>query len=195
MPKGYYKNGMPIQKGKKHSKETRQKMSLVKKGHKGYWLGKKRPPLSEEWKEKLRKNNAKFWKGKNFTKEHCFNISKGHLGQKVWNKGKKMPEISGENHYFWQGGITPINKKLRHSIEFRLWREAVFARDNWTCQKCGQRGGKLHSHHIKPFSKFPELRFDIENGITLCSNCHKKIHKKMKDDVAEIKEKLTKDKG
>ena len=75
-----------------------------------------------------------------------------------------------------KGGISPKNKRIRNSIEMRLWREAVFARDGWTCQECGQWGGYLNAHHIKPFSKFPELRTAIENGITLCKNCHIKKH-------------------
>ena len=86
----------------------------------------------------------------------------------------------GEKGNNWKGGKTPINKRLRQSIEFRLWREAVFSRDNWTCQKCGKRGGKLHPHHIRSFSEFPELRFAIDNGSTLCATCHQSKHGQIK---------------
>lgn len=77
-----------------------------------------------------------------------------------------------EQHHAWKGGVSAINDKLRRSIDFKLWREAVFARDDWTCQFCGQRGGILHPDHIKPFATYPELRFDINNGRTLCKECH-----------------------
>jgi len=56
------------------------------------------------------------------------------------------------------------------------WRIAVFERDNYICQECGIRGGKLQSHHIKGWSDNPDLRFDINNGITLCLECHAKKH-------------------
>ena len=84
----------------------------------------------------------------------------------------------GENNHNWKGGISPVNKLIRHSIEFRLWREATFARDNWTCQKYKIKGCKLHPHHIKNFSQYPELRFAIDNGITLSEKAHKEFHKK-----------------
>jgi hypothetical protein len=84
----------------------------------------------------------------------------------------KSQNLTGENSPAWKGGIDSINHRIRMSIEYRLWREAVFARDGWTCQKCKQIGGQLNAHHIKSFSKFPELRFAIDNGQTLCQDCH-----------------------
>lgn len=116
-------------------------------------------------------------------------------------KGKKNPQLTeankkriytpelrkkmslrqkGENGSNWRGGIGDENIKFRNSIETRLWREAVFSRDNWTCQKCKKRGYKLHSHHILPFSLYPEHRRNISNGVTLCIDCHNQYHKKVK---------------
>lgn len=65
-------------------------------------------------------------------------------------------------------------QRLRKSLSYATWRENVFARDNWTCQKCAARGIILEAHHIRSFSKFPELRFELTNGITLCQPCHRK---------------------
>jgi endogenous inhibitor of DNA gyrase (YacG/DUF329 family) len=84
--------------------------------------------------------------------------------------------LSGENSPSWKGGITKPLRQLRGKPAYRKWREAVFERDNFTCQKCGKRGGYLHPHHIRPFAKYPEGRFDINNGVTLCEVCHGKEH-------------------
>lgn len=90
---------------------------------------------------------------------------------KMLNNRKKI--IRGSEHYNWKGGITPINRVIRNSVEYKLWREAVFKRDDYTCRFCGVRGGIIHADHIKRFSEFPELRFALDNGRTLCVNCHR----------------------
>jgi hypothetical protein len=93
---------------------------------------------------------------------------------------------SGKNSNTWKGGISDINRRIRASKKFKEWREAVFKRDNWTCQICGDRSGRgrgksviLHPHHIKHFAKFKELRFNIDNGKTLCVSCHRLAHKNL----------------
>lgn len=91
-----------------------------------------------------------------------------------WNKGKKCGGISGQRHWNWQGGITKPHNQIRVSLEYKLWRRAVLERDNYTCRFCGQHGGKLCVDHIKPFAMYPELRLAIDNGRTLCHECHKK---------------------
>lgn len=65
----------------------------------------------------------------------------------------------------------------RNSFEYRAWRESVYQRDDYTCLKCKARGGRLHPHHIVNFASHPELRFDPDNGATLCVGCHKLFHK------------------
>lgn len=79
----------------------------------------------------------------------------------------------GAKSRFWKGGITAINILIRTSAEYRLWRKAVFERDNHTCIWCGETKGELHADHIKPFAHYPELRFAIDNGRVLCKPCHK----------------------
>jgi len=78
----------------------------------------------------------------------------------------------GINKEKWKGFITEERKKQRNSKEWKMWREAVFERDNYTCQDCSKRGGELQPHHIKSRSLFPELIFNVDNGKTLCKECH-----------------------
>jgi endogenous inhibitor of DNA gyrase (YacG/DUF329 family) len=84
----------------------------------------------------------------------------------------------GEKSHRWQGGKTSKSIKARRLPGYRMWRESVFERDNYTCQLCGQRGGKLTAHHIKLFSQHPEYALDTGNGITLCWTCHSGIRHK-----------------
>ena len=82
----------------------------------------------------------------------------------------------GENNTAWKGGITPKTILARNSVVYKNWRNAVFDRDNWTCQDCSKRGGELHAHHVFGFAEFEEHRFDVWNGITLCKSCHAIYH-------------------
>ena len=145
-------------KGYKFSDEARKNMSEAHKGQTAWNKGVngyKRNPCSSTTKKKM----SEAQKGKHNSVKTQFQI--GHNGL----KGEKNPS--------WKGGITPINTKIRDSKEYRIWREAVFKRDNYTCIWCNQVGGKLHADHIKPFAHYPELRFAIDNGRTLCKECHK----------------------
>ena len=136
---------------------------------------------TKEIREKMRKaklkNPTKYWKGKKFSSDYKKKLSEAHKGQKPWNTGKHRKDMLGSNHWKWKGGITPENMKIRHSLEYKLWRKAVFERDNYTCVWCGARNGDgkkiiLNADHIKSFANYPELRFAIDNGRTLCRPCH-----------------------
>lgn len=70
-------------------------------------------------------------------------------------------------------GISTANEKARKTVAYKNWRKSVFKRDGYICQICNIKGGYLHADHIKPFALFPELRLEINNGRTLCVDCHK----------------------
>jgi 5-methylcytosine-specific restriction endonuclease McrA len=154
MPRGFKKDGTklipPSNKGKIMSEETRKKMSLSRIGHK----------MSDISKSK---------------------ISVSNTGKKNGKKGKKISQETKNKISFSngikKGWITPKRLLIRTSTNYLLWRKACMERDNFTCQKTGQYGGKLEVHHINNFSEFPELRTSIENGITLSKESHKKFHK------------------
>lgn len=78
------------------------------------------------------------------------------------------------------GGISSEEMKFRNSSEYREWRNQVYQRDNYICQRCKIRGGRLVAHHIKFFVTNPESRIDLDNGVTYCRPCHQFIHAKLK---------------
>lgn len=164
-PQTEFKKGMiPWNKGKKLSREHCETLSKSHIGIPNANKGKKRPELSKE--------NHPNWKGG--AKKR---LPSSEANREVWRRPGYREKMSGENSSAWKGGRTPKNKKLRRSVEFNVWRDLVFARDNWTCQKYKVRGGKLHPHHIQNFAEYPELRFEVSNGITLSEKAHKEFHK------------------
>lgn len=163
MPKGYPNSG----------KQTSNK-GWFKKGVPGYFKGKKRPPSTGA---KISASKM----GHPVSEETRRKISEANKGKKAWNSGMKgnypkkyYEKLCGANNKGWKGGVTPLYKKIRKSPEYKSWRVAVFKRDNYTCIFCGVRGGELNADHIKPFSIYPDLRFSIDNGRTLCVPCHRK---------------------
>lgn len=85
----------------------------------------------------------------------------------------------GEEHHNWQGGKTLERDAIKHTVQYKNWVKSVFERDNYTCQHCGKTGKevKLNAHHIENFSTNPDKRFDIDNGITFCEQCHLPAYK------------------
>ena len=90
------------------------------------------------------------------------------------HKAKIGDAIRREKHWHWKGGATYPIFALRKTKEYRHWRSAVLERDNHQCTECATKDTRLDAHHIKSFTHFPKLRFDVDNGVTLCISCHTK---------------------
>jgi len=119
--------------------------------------------------------NKEIWRREGYKEKQ---IKKYRIASnKLENRIKQSAGIQGIDISDWNGFLTSKNTRFRNNAIYKDWVKSVFERDNYTCQCCGARSGKgnpvtLNAHHIKSFSKYPELRLDIDNGITLCSNCH-----------------------
>lgn len=88
---------------------------------------------------------------------------------------------SGENNPSWNPNLTDedrANNRCSKEGSQEDWRKQVYERDDYTCQCCGQRGGRLNAHHLDGYNWCVEGRFDVGNGVTLCEDCHKTFHKK-----------------
>lgn len=190
------------------SEETKIKMSEAHKGNKSN-LGRH---LSEEHKKNISlgtigKKHKPFQNIRKHTKESKAKLSialKGNTNSKGRNPSEETRKKIGDAHkgqksHFWKNGISCPTKVIRSSTTYGKWRQDIFIRDNFTCQKCGIRGGELEAHHIKRLivlikeainclPLFPLYEavmiyspmWDLENGITFCKKCHKETHKKVK---------------
>lgn len=85
----------------------------------------------------------------------------------------------GKEHFNWKQDLPEeIRIRKRYGKKYKEWRERVYIRDNYTCQCCNKRGGNLNAHHIFSYTKYPKLRYEDKNGITLCEECHYEFHEK-----------------
>lgn len=180
-------------KGMKFTEDHRRNLSLAHQGARP-WMDKKTTIECVMCKKEFLVQPNRLKSGAKFCSLKCF--SKSMVGRNPWNKGTKgvmkgwnkgipwsveqREKLVGKNASNWRGGVTPKHKLIRDSVEYAEWRTAVFTRDNFTCQGCGIRPGAglghrvvLQADHIKAFAIYPELRLNVENGRTLCLECHK----------------------
>ena len=124
----------------------------------------------------LNGNRVSYWKGKSLPP----NFKYDHTGEKASIQTKqKMRQTHlnlREKHPRWKTGLTSVTQHIRHSGEMKDWRMSIFERDSFRCLCCGQVGGDLEAHHILGFAQYSELRFVVNNGSTLCKQCHIELH-------------------
>jgi len=158
-----------MRKGSKHTKKSIKKMTKIQSHRSGKW----------------RKRIAAKMKLRRHSPATKFKMSESHKGINTWSKGKKKSiktrkkmslSRMNQKNPAWKGGISSKHDRLRSSAKLDLWRKRVFARDNYICGKCSKQGYRLNAHHIFNFTEYPNLRCDINNGITFCEKCHKKFH-------------------
>ncbi len=169
MPSGVYERTKPShRKGKTLSEEQKSKMVFFKKGH-------------TPW------NSGLSWFGKKFG----FQKGHGYIGGGT-PKGKRVSIHSEfkKGNKPWNTGTVGVVKAWNKGLgtkeptrkydhpKYRLWRTAVFERDDYTCLVCKTKGGNLQADHIKPWCEFAELRYVVSNGQTLCKKCHLEKTKK-----------------
>jgi endogenous inhibitor of DNA gyrase (YacG/DUF329 family) len=140
--------------------------------------------------------------GRKYCSKKCFSIA--YTGKKMTSEqkkrmseakiGKSTPWMNGANNHFWKGGIWAVNRRekdrIMHRLEYKNWRRTILERDEYKCQWCGSTEN-LHVDHIKPFCTHKNLRLVIDNGRTLCFQCHKKTdtygRKKQKEMIKPVR--------
>ena len=128
------------------------------------------------------------WNTQKYCSKICYwkvsNKDKIGIKRPLWLREKLREIHLGEKNLMWRGGVSSTRLRQINTREYRDWRNMVFERDNYTCQICSKRGGRLEADHIIPWFINKEKRFDLNNGQTLCRiPCHKeKTRKEMKEN-------------
>lgn len=163
-------------------KQKQQQTNLKKYGHIN-------PFGNKEIQKKIRDYNMEHYGGPTATcsdvvKEKIKETNMEKYGVENYSQTKMFREsFRGSNSPVWKGGNRRTIRTEREGPEYRDWRKAVFIRDNYTCQICGAHNYKgkgktvsLVAHHLDCFKDFPDKRYDIDNGVTLCDKCHNQFH-------------------
>ena len=178
--------GKKYKLGKKHSKESRERMSKSMKGRKAWNKGLKginAGEKSHQWKGgKTRCHSCNKELSARYTKRNSIGVN--------FCRKCATEYFRKENaHWSWRGGLVPLSQQIRTCFKYRLWRSDVYTRDEFTCRECGDnKGGNLEAHHIKALSVIIfenniktledalncEEVWNINNGQTLCKDCHQK---------------------
>lgn len=195
--KGHKNIGIPpIGKHWKLSEQTKKRISLANKGkhispqtefQKGHQISfqafGKINPMWKGGKPRCQKCNKLL---SHYTSRFCRQCENPERIKKIGEYQRK--KVKEGTHHLWKGGITPLKHQIRVLSEYNQWRKTIFERDNWTCQICGVRGGKLHiDHYPKSFAQILQENniqslddamncqelWDVNNGRTLCIECHK----------------------
>ncbi len=140
--------------------------------------GRKRPPFSEEWKKRMSESQKgnKNHLGHKHSVETRNKMSEKLKGRSTWNKkGMKRPEFSGEKHPRWvvDRAELKVDRLKSYDTQYKYWMIGVKNRDGWKCRISNKDcGGRLEAHHILDWTNYPHLRYDTNNGITLCVAHH-----------------------
>ena len=161
------KGNIPWSKGKRTATRVKIICKVCNKELEDYLSNKRSGLCSLKCYWQSKKGSSGYWKGKSRSFEDRKKMSAGRKGL-----------TAKEKHPKWKGGISSKYAIIRSSFEYKEWRRNVFKRDRFTCIMCGHRSKRrddIQADHIKRFADFPELRFEISNGRTLCVPCHKRI--------------------
>lgn len=112
-------------------------------------------------------------------KQHMSKIFNTHKDKIISSIKEARRKMVGEKHPNWNPNITDSERLVqRNTLENKIWKFEVKNRDNFVCRVCFDKSsGKLVSHHLMGYSYYPELRYDISNGVCLCRKCHNQFHK------------------
>ena len=92
-------------------------------------------------------------------------------------RGRCHKGMSGKDHPNYNPNLSDEERHNRRKTnEYREWAKDVKEQANYTCDCCGERGGKLHSHHLDDWHTHEDLRYAVSNGVCLCESCHKEFH-------------------
>jgi len=178
--KGYWKD-------KSMTEETKRKISNANKGKK----------RTEETKKKIKESN--YWRGKKrppFTDEHRQKMSEAQKGRIISPETrKKMSEAtSGEKNWRWIKDRTKLKKdNRRNDPAYHVWRKMVWERDGFKCKiNNSDCKGRIEAHHILSWRNYKELRYKVNNGITLCHYHHPRKRVEVEKAIPRFKKLITK---